>query len=115
MVHSTKCGSSSNNTYWNRIKPMKITNIRVMGDKIELWETKEEHIEKLIINHEQFEWLTDKKVGMTTVRELNKSTSFAKRYKIAKNRAGYEVEKIAPIIHRTDENGIIRSKGKVRK
>ena len=91
------------------MKNIKLSNIMVMGDKIELWETKEKHIEKLVLSHEQFEQLTKHIAGNEKIYNLNKwlkNTSFSKRYQELKDQLGYEVEKISPIIHNKDLKAI---------
>ena len=94
------------------MQKVKLSNIRVMGSTVELWETHVEHIEKLVLREDQWDWLVKKPLGTVKLRDLNKDTSFLERYVKAKNRLGYEIEKIAPIIHRPGEKGTIRSTAK---
>lgn len=79
---------------------MIISNIRVLGDRVEFWETFDDHIEIVEANYEQFEWVTGKTVGSQKLRELNRATEFKKRYKELKENVGYRVEMTAPIIHK---------------
>jgi len=84
----------------------------VTEKKIELQEIKDDWIESIEMSHEVFKWLTGKKISDARLNLMNKDEIVKNRWQMLKDQHGYEVKKMAAIIHKEVNGKLVSTKSK---